>query len=129
MNQGYPEQFTRKQEGAPSPVDTIIQAAGAAAVDWTHFDVCTYRNNLNKVLLTPINRDDWQLHCCFHDGSQTLFLDIISGPQATFKDADKFTYYGYKFETVCTGDKGGGGSGRPSCVCLWRRSVGWVGLG
>jgi hypothetical protein len=32
-------------------VDTIVEAAAAAGVDWTHFDVVTYRNNLNKVLL------------------------------------------------------------------------------
>lgn len=76
---------------------------------------------LLQVLLTLINKEDWQLDCCFHEASRTLFLDIIPGPQAAYPNADKFTYYGYKFETVCTGKpwwwgvrdgvgvKGGGG--------------------
>lgn len=87
-----------------SPVDTIIQAAAGQSIDWSHFDVCTYRNNMNKVLMTPIcPRDGWELDCCYHEKSGTLFLDIVYGQQATWKDADKFTFYGYKFEAVCTG--------------------------
>jgi RAT1-interacting protein len=104
LNQGYPQDYTRKQEGLRSPVDTIIQAAAGQSIDWSHFDVCSYRNNLNKILLTPISpRDGWEMDCCFHEKSGTLFLDIVPGPQATWKDADKFTFYGYKFEAVCTG--------------------------
>lgn len=44
------------------------------------------------------------MECCYHGTSGTLFLDIVPGQQATFRDADKFTYYGYHFEAVCTGE-------------------------
>jgi hypothetical protein len=85
-------------------VDTIIQAAAAAGVDWARVDVCTYRNNLNKLLLTQGgSKDGWSLHCCHWAATDTLFLDIVPGPPATYPNADKFTYYGYKLEAVCTG--------------------------
>jgi hypothetical protein len=103
LNVGFPNNYTAKTEGERSPVDTIIQAAAQANVEWSHFDVCTYRNNMNKIILTPINRERWDMECCYQGSSGTLFLDIVPGQQATFKDADKFTYYGYHFEAVCTG--------------------------
>lgn len=103
LNEGFPAAYTPKPEGAPSPVDTIIEAARSTSIDWTHFDVCTYRNNMNKILMTPTTRDAWALDCCFDSRAETLFLDIVPGPPATFRDAEKFTYYGYKFEAVCTG--------------------------
>lgn len=104
LNVGFTTNYTPKAEGERSPVDTIIQAAAKADVEWSHFDVCTYRNNMNKVLLTPIQKEWWDMECCYHGASGTLFLDIVPGQQATFKDADKFTYYGYHFEAVCTGE-------------------------
>lgn len=55
LNSGYPDNFTPKTQGERSPVDTIVQAANGAGVEWRHFDVCTYRNNLNKILLMTIN--------------------------------------------------------------------------
>lgn len=78
LNQGFPHNYTPKVEGERSPVDTIIQAATAAHsdLDLSSFEVVTYRNNLNKLLLTPVNtRDGWEMDCCCHGG--TLFLDIV----------------------------------------------------
>jgi len=114
LNEGFPAAYTPKPEGAPSPVDAIIEAARSTSIDWTHFDVCTYRNNMNKILLTPMAKDGWELDFCFDSRAETLFLDIVPGPPATFRDADKFTYYGYKFEAVCTGGLAGMGAGGSS---------------
>jgi hypothetical protein len=36
--------------------------------------ICTYRNNLNKILLTPLDSKDWGINCCYW--GDTLFLDI-----------------------------------------------------
>jgi hypothetical protein len=52
LNAGFADgSYTAKDEGTASPVDTIIDAATAAGVDFAGVDVCTYRNNLNKVWL------------------------------------------------------------------------------
>lgn len=69
---------------------------------------------VRRILLTAMSgsrtgqgdpeRDAWDMECCYHQGSGTLFLDIVPGPPATYKDADKLTYYGYHFETACTGE-------------------------
>jgi hypothetical protein len=56
LNSGYPDNYTPKPPSERSPVDTIVQAANGAGVEWRHFDVCTYRNNLNKILLMTVNR-------------------------------------------------------------------------
>lgn len=38
-------------------MDTIVSAAAAVGFDWTTVSVVTYRNNLNKLLLTPLAPD------------------------------------------------------------------------
>lgn len=53
LNEGFTTNYTAKEEGIASPVDTIIQAASAANTDWSSIGICTYRNNLNKILQTP----------------------------------------------------------------------------
>lgn len=72
LNSGYPDNYTPKPQGERSPVDTIVQAANGAGVEWRHFDVCTYRNNLNKMLLMTINSKcvcvDMSVSCTYRQG-------------------------------------------------------------
>lgn len=59
-------------------------------------DICTFRNNLNKVFMTPLApSDDWTVDACLL--GSTLYLDIQKGPPATYADSDLFEYYGYKY--------------------------------
>ncbi|WIA33467.1 hypothetical protein OEZ86_006597 [Tetradesmus obliquus] len=102
LNAGFETAYTKKDDWEVSPVDTIIQAGTAAAVDWSKVGLCTYRNNLNKVLLTPVSLDnEWAVDACFWGG--TLFLDINKAGNQEYPNQDKFVYYGYKFEALCTG--------------------------
>lgn len=58
-------------------------------------DVCTFRNNLNKFMLTPVDlQNAWTIDACTSDS--TMYLDIHQLPEKTFPDADLFQYYGYK---------------------------------
>ncbi len=46
-----------------------------------------HRNNLNKVLLTPITKqDEWIVDACYHSG--TLFLEIFKTPQKDFPNCE-----------------------------------------
>eukprot|EP00882_Tetradesmus_deserticola_P008906 GHRQ01009396.1.p1 GENE.GHRQ01009396.1~~GHRQ01009396.1.p1 ORF type:complete len:230 (+),score=74.13 GHRQ01009396.1:768-1457(+) len=104
LNDGFETAYTQKDDEEASPVDTIIQAGTAAAVDWSKVTLCTYRNNLNKVLLTPVALDKvWDVDACFWGG--TLFLDINKAAREEYPNQDKFVYYGYKFEALCTGQE------------------------
>lgn len=63
--------------------------------------MCTYRNNLNKILMTLHGDLDWAIDCC--KWGNTLFLDINkSAGNVIYAGQDKMTYYGYKFEAICT---------------------------
>ena len=58
-------------------------------------DVCTFRNNLNKIMSTPVDLGNaWTVDACTL--GTTMFLDIHQLPEKTFPDADRFQYYGYK---------------------------------
>lgn len=75
----------------------------------------SFRNNLNKILASPWSRNDWEIRVQRVSG--TLFFDIVndrnrnslySSPAAkptsaaTDPESEKFTYWGYKFEEICT---------------------------
>jgi hypothetical protein len=93
LNVGFETEYTKKDDSEPSPVDTIIQAGTAAAVDWSKVGLCTYRNNLNKVLLTPVAlENEWAVDACFWGG--TLFLDINKAGFQEYANQDRFVYYG-----------------------------------
>lgn len=58
-------------------------------------DVCTFRNNLNKIFATPLDlRPSWVVDACML--GHTMHLDIHKTPQATFHNAELFQYYGYR---------------------------------
>lgn len=58
-------------------------------------DICTYRNNLNKIAMTLLSpKDAWQINAFSKEG--VLCLDIEPSPQKDFPDSDRMTYYGYK---------------------------------
>jgi hypothetical protein len=93
LNAGFETSYTKKDESVSSPVDTIIQAGKAAAVDWSKVGLCTYRNNLNKILLTPLAQDkEWAVDVCFWGG--TLFFDINKAGRQEYDNQEKMTYYG-----------------------------------
>lgn len=64
--------------------------------------IITYRNNLNKIGLTPYSRDEWELDCA--QVGNAIVLDIRK-TRAEPTDADQLLsmYYGYRFEALCTG--------------------------
>jgi RAT1-interacting protein len=54
-----------------------------------------------QVTLTPLALGDkWAVDACLWHN--TLYLDIVKTGQADFPGSDRFTYYGYKFEALCT---------------------------
>jgi hypothetical protein len=93
LNAGFETSYTKKDDSVSSPVDTIIQAGKAAAVDWSKVGLCTYRNNLNKILLTPLALDkEWAVDVCLW--GDTLFFDINKAGRQEYDNQEKMTYYG-----------------------------------
>ncbi|GIL54992.1 hypothetical protein Vafri_10666 [Volvox africanus] len=103
LNKGYPEAFIRKADPDDAvPVDVILYGAMYSDLPLDRTTVVTFRNNLNKLLMTPLQRNEpWVIDAVFYNN--TLFLEIVKlqGKQQP-PDHDRFTYYGYKFEAICT---------------------------
>mmetsp|Transcript_21324 Transcript_21324/g.46770 ORF Transcript_21324/g.46770 Transcript_21324/m.46770 type:complete len:441 (-) Transcript_21324:127-1449(-) len=107
LNEGYPSAYIKKPEGVHPGVEPVVEAISRSGTSWEDCDVCTFRNNLNKIGKTPIDaREPWELDACFTES--TLFLDIREASEAAsrrpFPDSDRFCYYGYKFEALCCGE-------------------------
>ena len=62
-------------------------------------DVCTFRNNLNKIFATPLDlKNSWVVDACML--GNILYLDIHKLPEKSFPNADLFQYYGYRSVAV-----------------------------
>jgi hypothetical protein len=179
LDEGYPERFVRKPEGERSGVEAVVRGAvhpsthpspaaaaaaasgggdgsksnssngGGGGIDWSMINICTYRNNLNKVLGVPIDlgsrdQDGWCIDATLLEvpaaaaaaagaaattapPHRVLFLDVQPDPEErTFPGQDRFMYYGYKLETICTEQhaeekkeeegQGNGGGGTPAAT-------------
>ena len=99
--------FVAKDDDVGASIDPILQALRSAdfRIDREiHF--VSYRNNLNKIMETPYNhRDPWRIHLRRTQG--TIYMDVVKLPERSMQsaaDRDKFTFWGYKFEQLCTQD-------------------------
>lgn len=103
LSQGYNSFIPRCQDraGVESVVTALNQIDKNILDDG---DVVTFRNNLNKIAVTVHDRVNvWEIDCCSISG--TLFLDVRFIPVQTdlLEECKRFSYHGYKFEAVCTG--------------------------
>lgn len=104
LGEGYPDAFVQKPSDDHSGVETVLEAAQLASVPLGEYNFATYRNNLNKIFLTPLNTQDaWTVDGCRI--GRTMFLDIVKTPQKDFPNAKLFEFFGYKFEALCTAEK------------------------
>jgi RAT1-interacting protein len=56
---------------------------------------------MTKFLVLPYANDSWELGATLHKG--TIYLEEHKGPDRyEDENAQRFTYYGYKFESLCT---------------------------
>eukprot|EP00026_Physarum_polycephalum_P010690 Phypoly_transcript_10862.p1 GENE.Phypoly_transcript_10862~~Phypoly_transcript_10862.p1 ORF type:complete len:404 (-),score=77.67 Phypoly_transcript_10862:23-1234(-) len=67
--------------------------------------IVTFRNNLNKILSTPYNNDEWQVDVKREKG--TIFLDIVHLNQGPPNPQQaKAMYWGHHFESACADSTG-----------------------
>lgn len=108
LNAGYPDAVASSGEDCDAVrVDEVVTALLAAGVDVASLDVVTYRNNLMKIGGTAIDpRSGWCVDAVAvksQNGatSATVFLDIVKQVETqTWPDADRYVYFGYKFESL-----------------------------
>lgn len=146
LDAGFPDGYTSR--GAHAGVEEVILAAQAAGIDFRAPPleasgdasplIITYRNNLRKIFGTAYDpMAGWVVDAV--DATATtsgrrpiVCLDIVQTPafDAT-PESDQFSYWGYKFEALCTAAGGGGGGppqparhGRPEWAALVKRRLG-----
>lgn len=97
------ETFREKKDDMDgvAPVIKCLQCAGFDIEN--EADVVSYRNNLNKIALTPYNtRDPYELDAV--KVGRTVFLDIRKVEEGPVDARHRrFIYMGYHFEAFCTG--------------------------
>eukprot|EP00871_Galdieria_phlegrea_P003965 jgi/Galph1/456/GphlegSOOS_G5219.1 len=107
LKDGY-DSFIRKDQNSSTsllPVRESLQQSGIDIYD--SIDFLTFRNNLNKMALTPYNhRDGWKIRSSVE--GNLIVLDICNEESKdAVQNENIYEYYGYKFEELCCGsDKG-----------------------
>ena len=116
------ERYVPKSADAdePAPLRDVLGALEHGRVDVTSHHIVTYRNNLNKLMLTPYSpRDDWEIGVERHDGSLHLLVRDTERKLAEEANRDerqqRMCYWGYRFEQLSTADgaAAGGQAGEP----------------
>ena len=105
------EQYIPKSADAdePAPLRDVLGALEHGGVDVSSHHIVTYRNNLNKLMLTPYSpRDDWEIGVERHGGSLHLLVRDTERKVAEEANRDerqqRMCYWGYRFEQLSTGD-------------------------
>lgn len=93
----------------PAPLKDVIGALVHHRVVPQRGQIVTYRNNLNKLFLTPYNRkDDWEIGVESDAADGTVRLHVRDTARKTSEEASKserdrrFEYWGYRFEQLST---------------------------
>lgn len=78
LNAGYPDDYVRKTGSSNTAgVEIVLGALRSAGVQIANCDVVSFRNNFNKMFLTPLDPDKpWVVDSCMLPGLPTTFLDI-----------------------------------------------------
>lgn len=105
---GYPDDFVRKPgDLTTAGIEVVLSALRTAGVQVANCNVVSFRNNFNKMFLTPLNPEKgWVVDACALQGLPTVFLDIRAEEHETYPNEDLYMYYGYKFEALATGQHG-----------------------
>eukprot|EP00386_Alphamonas_edax_P001266 GDKI01003698.1.p1 GENE.GDKI01003698.1~~GDKI01003698.1.p1 ORF type:complete len:360 (+),score=68.85 GDKI01003698.1:39-1118(+) len=116
LNEGF-ETYAQQQHSdngavgeskSSAPLDRILQAHShhQPATSIYNYDLVTYRNNINKLMLTPFNTHPqygaWSMGV--HRVNNTIFLDVHTHDEGGDAEQQKVFYRGYKFEHICTAD-------------------------
>ena len=109
LDEGF-EEYRPRQEGSdgPAPLTDVLAALSSTRCPIQSGQIVTYRNNLNKLFLTPYCRaDDWEIGVeRAADGSIHLLVRETARKRAeeanrTEKDK-RMCYWGYRFEQLST---------------------------
>ncbi|KAJ3115765.1 decapping endonuclease targeting mRNA, partial [Nowakowskiella sp. JEL0407] len=110
LNIGYPEKFVKK--GGGEGVEALLKclkneneklAAGGGSLVMPK--ICTWRGLITKIFVTPYSKgNDWELQAI--KIKDTIYIIEKETPEkqeyGTTDQHRRFTYYGYKFESLST---------------------------
>lgn len=109
LNEGF-KQYIPKQSDAnePAPLGDILGALAHKNVPTKDAQVITYRNNLNKIFLTPYQRrEDWEVGVEKREDG-VVMLHVRDTPRKLAEEAkrderqQRMAYWGYRFEQLAT---------------------------
>lgn len=112
LDVGFESYVPRKAAGdaaqAAAPLGDVVDALASKGIPTRDIHIITYRNNLNKVFLTPYNpRDEWEVGVEQRDDGVVL-LQVRETASKRAEEANKdergqrMAYWGYKFEQLST---------------------------
>ena len=101
LNTGFPQNYTVRAQ-INEHLDALLTTLEGISLKSTP-DFITWRGMMTRIACTPYTNDDWEMNVCLKNG--TIFIeDYISPTQSrqSYPDEQRMTYYGYKFESICT---------------------------
>ncbi|EGG17223.1 hypothetical protein DFA_08213 [Cavenderia fasciculata] len=86
----------------PSPLDPILDTLESNNINLRDIDFITYRNNLNKIFGSYINKDSWTID--IETKNDIIHLGIVMDAKIGYSDENhaKSIYSGFKFEELAT---------------------------
>jgi RAT1-interacting protein len=104
LNTGFPQRYIQRDTDI-EPLDSLLLAVKNQK-STVNVQFCTWRGIITKIICTPYSKNDgWELIATKSNG--TIYMmehtEERKAKKVNYENADLFTYYGYKFESECTG--------------------------
>mmetsp|Transcript_52976 Transcript_52976/g.121662 ORF Transcript_52976/g.121662 Transcript_52976/m.121662 type:complete len:409 (-) Transcript_52976:422-1648(-) len=107
LDQGFEQYVPKSNDGEPAPLSDVLAALAHYKVS-TAARIVTYRNNLNKLMLTPFSlQDDWEM-LVERDTNGRILLHVRDTARKQAEEEcrsemqQRMCYWGYRFEQLCT---------------------------
>ncbi|CAM9212212.1 unnamed protein product [Ectocarpus sp. 6 AP-2014] len=131
LNQGYLNYVEPDSTSSTSEIAEMLDETPGLEREEEAAHFITYRNNLNKILVTPYSKQKWEMEV-FKEGG-VIYLEVVMTNRNQGK-LDRTSYWGRRFETLCVLgvegarldelQRGPGDLPRPSYCGLYRSRLG-----
>eukprot|EP00904_Undaria_pinnatifida_P012958 jgi/Undpi1/8793/HiC_scaffold_25.g11255.m1 len=131
LNHGYLNYVEPDTTSSTSEIAEMLDETPGLEREEESAHFITYRNNLNKIMVTPYSKQKWEIEV-FKEGG-VIYLEVVMTDRNKGK-MDRTSYWGRRFETLCVLgvegarldelQRGPDDPPRPSYCALYRSRIG-----
>ncbi|CAM9454886.1 unnamed protein product, partial [Hapterophycus canaliculatus] len=98
LNQGYLNYVEPDSTSSTSEIVEMLDEVPGLEREEEAAHFITYRNNLNKIIVTPYSKQKWEMEVFKEEG--VIYLEVVMTGRNLGK-LDRTSYWGRRFETLC----------------------------